>query len=464
MKANGLVKILIVIAVVGLLLMLLRDGSTESVGDGMPPAPSISSVTSSDNNNATVTTLLSRDREREEKVSALVDEINVLRQSMLTGEQTKPASNENVITAEVEAVVENKMKEMNGENGDLAKKTSQVDKLIEKLNAAADSTVNMVDKADGYRFSDPKNPLNKDYEYEVENSEGMTWVYPIDQPSMVEDVVFTARNWIDGVGSKFSESTIVDEVKSKVEPKPVFTLPENTQLFGAKLASRLVATIPKGGTVENPMGFIVEVPKNVLAANGFRIPDLAKAQMGGYAVGNYPLECARGYITSFTFIFDDGRIAQVGTNLANSGAEGVNSTTLAVITDKAGTECISGEVKSDIAFFIGTNTLLGAAAGAASAFSSAEETVQKGSDSTSSSVTGNTGNYIAGAAAESGLSQTSDFINEMWKDSNSFVVVDIATEINISIKQPIKIDYDVNARKVFHEWSSETSEMESFWQ
>jgi integrating conjugative element protein (TIGR03752 family) len=462
MKANGLVKILIVIAVVALLLILLRDGSTKSVSDDMPPpAPLINSVTSSDNNNATVTTLLSRDREREEKVSTLVEEINSLKETIMTGTQTNSTTNNEGVSPEVEAAIESKFKK---EKKELEKKSSEVDKLLAKLNSAVESTSSLVDKADGYRFSDPKNPLNKDYEYEVEKSGDLVWTYPIDQPSMLEDGVFTARNWVDGVGSKISDSSIVEDVKAKVEPKPVFTLPENTQLFGAKLASRLVATIPKGGTVENPMGFIVEVPKNVLAANGFRIPDLAKAQMGGYAVGNYPLECARGYITSFTFIFDDGRIAQVGTNLANSGSDGISSSTLAVITDKAGTECISGEVKSDIAFFIGTNTLLGAAAGAASAFSSAEETVQKGSDSTSSSVTGNTGNYIAGAAAESGLSQTSDFINEMWKDSNSFVVVDIATEINISIKQAIKIDYDANARKVFHEWSNESSEMESFWQ
>ena len=111
MKANGLVKILSVNAVVVLFLILLRDGSTESVSDDMPPpAPLINSVTSSDNNNATVTTLLSRDREREEKVSTLVEEINSLKETIMTGTQTNSTTNNEGVSPEVEAAIESKFK------------------------------------------------------------------------------------------------------------------------------------------------------------------------------------------------------------------------------------------------------------------------------------------------------------------------------------------------------------------
>lgn len=457
MKVNGFIKFGSVVLVIVLVVAFVREGSTPSEDEKAPEVTKVPDVTSSDSGTATVTTLITRDAERENEVSQLTAEIESLKQLIQTGqtESTDTAFNDEDINK-----IEDKVNEK------FESQRTEIDKLAEKINKLSDSGTHLVGEMKNTNFFDTKNPLNET-DYEINNAQDTIWTYPLDQQreTLIDDGVFVAKQWVDGVTEKFDSANPITESVTEETKKPVYTIPENTTLIGAKLASRIVAQVPKSGAVNNPMGFKVVVPAKALAANGFVIDQLKEAQMGGYAVGNWALKCARGYITSFTFIFEDGRISQVGSNFSNTGQDNVTTNTLAVLTDTAGTECVAGKLHSNAPEFITTKVALGAAAGAASAYAGAQETVTKGSDSTSSAITGSTGKYIAGQAFTDGVNQGSSYVDEIWKEVTDSVSVDIATAVNIEIKQPIHIDYDTEGRKVVHEFNlNDRKAMEAYWQ
>ena len=92
---------------------------------------------------------------------------------------------------------------------------------------------------------------------------------------------------------------------------PVYTLPPNSILSNAMLVTPIIGRVPlpnRGGKVEDPFFFKVEIGGANLAANGHQIPGVAKMIASGYATGIRDQQCVRGYIDSLTFIFIDGRI------------------------------------------------------------------------------------------------------------------------------------------------------------
>lgn len=462
MKANGYVKVFGVLLIIVLLFAMLRSKSLpDNSSNGNPPLPSVTSVTSSDNGTATVTTLLSRDAEREQNVSNLSKEIADLKLLMLEKDGKGKDATPDADSEEIKS-----LKQQLAENNEVTKRQqSQIEELAGRFNKAGDLVSDVTEDMKDRNFFLPKNPLKDSNGYEIQSDGEPVWTYPIDQPTAVEDGVFTAKNWLKDAKEGIKDSNLVTDIKDNNVPSPVYTIPENSHLIGSKLASRIIAKIPKGGAVNNPMGFTAVIPAKILAANGFVIDQLKEALVGGYAVGDFSLSCARGYVTSFTFIFEDGRIAQVGSNMGNTGEEAVGGNTLAVLTDTAGTECVSGTLHTNAPEFITTNVLLGAAGAGASAMAGAQTTTQQGNDSTNTSVTGDTGKYIAGQAGVSGVNQATSYINEIWKDTTDVVVVDISAKINITVKQAIAIDYNPNGRKVVHDWSlsDESSRMEAFW-
>lgn len=473
-KTNPLIKY----GVFALALLIIVYLYTSSSGDGEkapPPPKTPGSVGTSDSAQATLQTLIVKEQERVKQLNNLEGTDNELkgRLAQLEEEVKNKSTQANPNQSEHVTQLELKIKELEKRLNNKEK----VEKVADGLSEGINDTKQIFKDMEGRDFSVPggkKNPLN-DYDIgqsalgtQTTTSVGaVTWVNPIDQQMDVDKGVFIAKEWTEDAGSSVRDSVglAANGAKKELEPKAVFTIPENTSMIGAKLASRIIALIPKGGSV-SPMGFKIKLPADVLAANGFQIPELAEAFVGGYAVGNFSLSCARGYVTSFTFVFSDGRISQVGSNLANSGQEAVTDQTLAVLTDIAGTECVTGTFLSDAEEFIGTNMLLGAAAGAASAYSGAQQTVRDGADSSSSAVTGSVGKYVGGLALQQGVNQGAEMINELWAESWSAVVVDIGTKINLEVKKEIRVDYDPVGRKIRHDFTlpSGNEEVRNYWQ
>lgn len=465
-KSNPIVKW----TVIGGVLVTIFILASRSGGNGKPPPPppaqSTSAISSSDNVDATLQTFVQKDAARTREIQLLKDsnyQLSTQIQDILAkGAQQPPNTNTDSIRQDMQA----QQLEMR----------SELDKLAKQLNDAVEQAKNGAAQVKGQKLSDMKNPLDRSKsrltEYEIDGerqSDTIVWVDPIDAPQAYVDGVFQATQWVENKASsaKSAVSGAVDKSREQLEVKPVLTIPENTTIVGAKLASRIVALVPKNGAVNSPMGFKLVIPAKVMAANGFDIPELAYANVGGYAIGNYSLSCARGYITSLTYVFEDGRIAQVGSNQAAAGGDGKNvgADALAVLTDTAGTECVSGDFKTDAPEFLTTSTILGAATGAASAYAGAQQTVTKGNTGTETDVTGSVGKYVAGQSAVSGLNQGSAYLNELWASSWDVVVVDIGTAVNIEVKKPISIDYDPKGRMVRHPFTLDErkTEMESYW-
>ena len=123
---------------------------------------------------------------------------------------------------------------------------------------------------------------------------------------------------------------------------PVYTLPPNAVLSNALLVTPIIGRVPlpnRGGKVEDPFFFKVEIGGANLAANGHQIPGVAKMIASGYATGIRDQQCVRGYIDSLTFIFIDGRIVTQG---KASGEGSSSGDVLGYLSDPWGKPCIHG--------------------------------------------------------------------------------------------------------------------------
>ncbi len=337
---------------------------------------------------------------------------------------------------------------------------TQLQESLEKLKVDMQGIAGMASEyATGNATGGSKNPLTDGQRGgfiigggapAAANSETLVWVAPLDNPALVDKgkLVFdevTAQ--MSRKAGEWGESLSggVSDLKDKVEPVPVFTIPPNTTMVDAITTSRILARIPAGGTVESPFGFKITVPKTNLVANGLDIPDVSHAFMSGYAVGDFALSCARGYITNMTFVFEDGRIAQIG----EASAQNSKGEIYAVLTDVAGAECVAGDLKTNAPAYLGVNIGLGALEGLSQGAVAAQTTTTKNNDGSSSTApTGDTGTIIAGNAAAGGVGEAKAWVNERWANSFDAILVEIGEVVNIEIKKQINIDYDPNKRKI----------------
>lgn len=487
MKNNPFTKWIILFVAVVLIILLVRGGSDdESNSEGSPPPRVTNSgpqqIGLKDSAQTTLTTLVQKDSERKREVDEINTKLDSLQSSLESGVKGSG------MAPEEKKELLDKLNEMNQEIQSLKENSGneQIAALSSKVNKAIDGFQQNLDANKGATFvGKPKNPLNSGYEIGGQagaqdislDSEGTVWINPIDtRVSYDKEGRFIPNSWNEKqtrtVEDQSELSKTMDKMATKVvaksgvngeeEGQPVFTIPENTTIVGARLASRMLAMVPKGGSVANPKGFKMIMPKKVLAANGFDIPGVEQAFIGGYAVGQYSLECANGYITSMTFVFEDGHIAQIGTNLSNAGGQdAISAQTLGVVTDIAGTECIAGKYLSDTPEFIASTTALSALSVGAAAYSSAQTTTQSSGDNVNSSVTGNVGKYMAGEGVNGAVNQINNHISELWNSTYDTVLVDIDTPVNIEIKKQININYNPNSRKVSYDFSIDDSNSNS---
>lgn len=482
MKNNPFTKwIILFVAIVLIVLLIKGNSGGDGEGEGAP-APKVTNsgpqqIGLQDSAQTTLTTLVQKDSERKKEVDNINSKLDQLQATMVNGVQGSgmaPEEKQELLKKFAELQQEIKTVKANSGN-------AQVEALTKKVNTALDDFGKKIDANKGATFvGKPKNPLNSSYEIgglsgvqDINvNGQETVWINPIDtKVTYDKDGKFVPNSWAEKPTSTVQEksefSDTVDRVVNKVatksgikpeeeEGQPVFTIPENTTIVGARLASRIIAMVPKGGAVSNPKGFKLIMPKKILAANGFDIPGVEQAFIGGYAVGQYSLECANGYITSMTFVFEDGHIAQIGTNMSNAGGQdAISAQTLGVITDLAGTECVAGKYLSDTPQFIASTSALSALSVGASAYSAAQTTTQSSSsgDSVNSSVTGNAGKYMAGEGVSGAVNQINNHISELWNSTYDTVLVDIDTPVNIEIKKQININYNPNSRKVSYDFS-----------
>ena len=232
---------------------------------------------------------------------------------------------------------------------------------------------------------------------------------------------------------------------------PVYTIPANATLMGSTTMTALIGRVPFGGSVRNPVPFKIVTGRDNLAANDIVLPEVAKAIWSGFATGDGTLKCARGVLTSVTFVFRDGRIRTLPDPKSNPDATTDPEDGLGWISDDRGYPCIPGQYVSNAPENLGKIFLAGAAAGAGDAAALAETTTQiTPTGGIYRQFTGNAQKFIAGQAVGNGFREWSKYLVERAREFFDAVVVQPGHAVAINTTKELRIDYAPGGRRVNH--------------
>jgi regulator of replication initiation timing len=241
---------------------------------------------------------------------------------------------------------------------------------------------------------------------------------------------------------------------SKPKSIPYYTIPANATAVKDRLMSALVGRIPIKGVVTDPYPFKIVFSDDTLAANGLRVPHLKQMIVSGYTEGDLNLLSVRGWVTSLTFVFEDGTISTTTSNNNDIG-HFTKENALGYLSDKWGNPFIRGKLITNAPAFLAGNIALSAAQGAANAYAQSQTTNQNSIFGTvTSSVTGSPGAYMAGQAASSAASQAQQWWHDREEQSFDAIYVPTVntqgetTEISVNFAKEIDIDYNVQGRKI----------------
>lgn len=237
---------------------------------------------------------------------------------------------------------------------------------------------------------------------------------------------------------------------SAPQRKPYFTVPENATLMDATAMTALIGRTPVNGNVRDPLEFKVLIGRTNLAANGFELPDdVTGMVVSGVAVGDWMLSCVEGHVNSVTFVFEDGSI-HTASKRAGGGATGGNTPRLGFISDERGAPCINGDkITNAPAYLSQIVGIKGLEVAARAAALSQTTTVATGLGS-STSVTGDTGQFVLGQAAAAGIDEVSSWLMRRLNDSFDAVYVKPGAKVAVHLTEAIAIDKDPQARRLDH--------------
>jgi hypothetical protein len=138
------------------------------------------------------------------------------------------------------------------------------------------------------------------------------------------------------------------------KPIPYYTIPANATAVEDRLMTALVGRIPVKGVVTDPYPFKLVFSDNTLAANGFRVPHLKQMIVSGYTEGDLNLVSVRGWVTSLTFVFNDGTISTTTSNDNNIG-KFTKDSALGYLSDRFGNPFIRGKLITNAPAYVGAN-------------------------------------------------------------------------------------------------------------
>jgi len=252
--------------------------------------------------------------------------------------------------------------------------------------------------------------------------------------------------------NKTQPSEPVQEQNTK--PHPYYTIPANGTSVKDHLMTALVGRIPVKGVVTDPYPFKIVISDDNLAANGLRIPHLRQMIVSGYSEGDLNLVSVRGWITSLTFVFEDGTISTTTSN-DNDIGNFTKANSLGYLSDQFGNPFIRGKLISNAPAYLAGNVALSAAAGAANAYAAAQTTSHESLlGNAATSITGSQSQFLKGQAAANAAKEAQTWWHD--REEQSFDAIYVApvddqsnfVEIAVNFAKEIHIDYDPQGRKL----------------
>ncbi len=232
------------------------------------------------------------------------------------------------------------------------------------------------------------------------------------------------------------------------------TIDPEATLFDAFVFDSLIGISPNQTSVIDPYRFKLELSQENLLTNGFQLPEIESMRMSGYAIGEWSTSCVKGYITTATFIFQDGRIHTVGSSDNESDK-------IAYITDEYGSPCIVGEKYSSLLEYASIHGGLKSLAAIGEGLSNAQFTTQGTGDNLQQVFTGDQSKLALGEGLSGGFDAMSQTIAARYANVRD-VIVAKPERVTVLLSKPIEIDYNANGRKVLnHEFENE---LESYYE
>jgi len=288
------------------------------------------------------------------------------------------------------------------------------------------------------------------------SNQAITVVTDLSQP--MPDKTHTMMNLVGNYSnSELHPATDKDTTggDEKIKSIPYYTIPANATSVKDKLMTALVGRIPVKGIVTDPYPFKIVVSDDNLAANGLRIPHLLQMIVSGYCEGDLNLMSVRGWITSLTFVFDDGTISTTTSN-DNDIGNFTKANSLGYLSDQYGNPFISGKLITNAPAYLGGNLALGMATGAANAYATAQTTTNSSAigGTSTTSVTGSQARFVGGQALAGGMTEAQQWWHDREQQSFDAIYVPTVDEkgqsiqIAINFAKEIHIDYNPKGRKL----------------
>ena len=247
-----------------------------------------------------------------------------------------------------------------------------------------------------------------------------------------------------------------DEEDAEAPPvRPVYTIPKNATLVGARAFTALIGRVPLGeeARVTDPYFFKLLVGRDNLAANGHEIPELAYAVASGEAIGDWTLGCVSGDVTSMTFLFSDGRIVTVpeARDVSDGGA-GTRAVRLGGLSDDYGNPCVAGERITNAASYLAQGAAALTLGAAAEGLAAAQTRVQAGGlGGAMTVVDGDIGRFAAGRGLSGAAQEVARWLRERQAQEYDAVYVPPGARVAVHVDEELRIDYDPAGRRVRHE-------------
>lgn len=252
-----------------------------------------------------------------------------------------------------------------------------------------------------------------------------------------------------------------DAENKKNKPIPYYTIPANATAVKDKLMTALVGRIPIKGVVTDPYPFKIVFSDDTLAANGLRVPHLNQMIVSGYCEGDLNLVSVRGWVTSLTFVFDDGTISTTTSNDNNIG-NFTKENAIGFLSDPHGNPFIRGKLITNAPSYLTGNILLSAGQGAAGAYAKMQTTDQTSAfGSTSSSVTGSPWKYVLGQSGVNAANEAQQWWHDREENSFDAIYVQSGKKIVVNFAKQIAIDYNPKGRRIDYENANHTDVIRS---
>ncbi|MDP8189068.1 TIGR03752 family integrating conjugative element protein [Pasteurella skyensis] len=455
-KSNWVLKILVPVVIGIAIFILVKNKNaensisskpTDTVFDLSEQEAKDLGLTAGDTPHDTLRTLLGEVK----STKAEVHKVNEENERLIQENSILRANSQN-IEQHIDSIIEERT----------ANLVHELEQRMENMKITAKETVEPKDIPIGNSDIKANNMFNK----QSMNDDGVRWIEPLDKQITDENGRLVDSNFTGKTKTNFpspfkalDDSPLGDAAvtlhgkpnqRDNISITPYYTIPENSTLTEAVAMSALLGRIPLEGTVTDPYPFKILIGRDNLIANGIELPDVEGAIVSGTASGDWTLSCVRGEVKSITFVFSDGRISNGKSNslIKSTSNEENSKQVIGWLSDPNGVPCIPGVRKTNAPEYLTSQFLLSGASAAAQSFAQGQTTTVVDGGSVIGAVTGNQGKYVLGQAIGGGLNEVQDWYRKRYGQTFDAVYVPPGQKVAINITQELRIDYNLDARKV----------------